>query len=160
MKSTASSYFIPSSISASATITGARPRPATQCTATQESGFSRNLFFSNSNHSSTTCNLTDKSVQYMPFHNGHTHNMGYAAPQLVEALRYKPKGCRFYSWWDVLRFSINLILLAALWAWSWLSLLHQWVPGIVPWGYNLATFMCCWSEVPYSLNPLVPLGPI
>ena len=64
MKSTASSYFIPSSISASATITGARPRPATQCTATQESGFSRNLFFSNSNHSSTTCNLPDHSTQY------------------------------------------------------------------------------------------------
>ena len=53
MKSTAYSYFIPSSISASAIITGARPKPATQCTATQESGFSRNLFFSNSNYSST-----------------------------------------------------------------------------------------------------------
>lgn len=64
MKSTASSYFIPSSISASATITGARPRPATQCTATQESGFSRNLFFSNSNHSSTTCNSPLNSIKY------------------------------------------------------------------------------------------------
>lgn len=39
---------------ATATKTGALPRPATQCTATHASGVSRNRFFSNSNHSSTT----------------------------------------------------------------------------------------------------------
>lgn len=38
--STAASYLRPSSINANATKTGARPRPATQCTATQASGFS------------------------------------------------------------------------------------------------------------------------
>lgn len=37
--STAASYFKPNSISAKATRTGARPRPATQWTATQASGF-------------------------------------------------------------------------------------------------------------------------
>lgn len=73
MKSTASSYFIPSSISASATITGARPRPATQCTATQESGFSWNLFFSNSNHSLTTCNLPDYSTHFITETYVHTY---------------------------------------------------------------------------------------
>jgi len=40
--------------------------------------------------------------------------------QLVEALRYKPKGRRFYS-----RF-----LLAAL----WLTVKQKWVPGIPPGG--------------------------
>lgn len=34
MVSTASSYFMPNSIKAMATRTGARPNPATQCTAT------------------------------------------------------------------------------------------------------------------------------
>jgi hypothetical protein len=54
ISSTASSYFMPSSISARATRTGALPRPATQWTATQLSGHSLNLDFSSSNHSSIT----------------------------------------------------------------------------------------------------------
>lgn len=40
INSTAASYLRPSSIRASATSTGALPKPATQCTATQASGFS------------------------------------------------------------------------------------------------------------------------
>ena len=43
ISSTASSYFIPSSIRAKATKTGARPNPATQWTATQEEGSEPNL---------------------------------------------------------------------------------------------------------------------
>lgn len=54
INATASSYFNPNSIRASATKTGALPSPATQCTATHASGDSRNRFFSNSNHSSIT----------------------------------------------------------------------------------------------------------
>lgn len=54
IRATASSNLSPSSMRAIATKTGALPRPATQCTATHASGDSRNRFFSNSNHSSTT----------------------------------------------------------------------------------------------------------
>lgn len=43
INSTAASYFNPSSINANATRTGARPKPATQCTATHVSGSSENL---------------------------------------------------------------------------------------------------------------------
>merc|ERR1712062_870642 len=53
MTSTASSYFMPSSISATATKTGARPRPVTQCTPTQVSGSSLNSFLTNPSHFST-----------------------------------------------------------------------------------------------------------
>ena len=55
MSSTASSYFRPSSMSASATSTGALPSPATQCTATQAEGSARNRLRSSSSQSSTTC---------------------------------------------------------------------------------------------------------
>lgn len=57
IRATASSYLSPSSMRATATRTGALPRPATQCTATHASGDSRNRFFNSSNHSSTTCIL-------------------------------------------------------------------------------------------------------
>lgn len=50
ISSTASSYFIPASISASATNTGARPNPATQWTAMHEPGSFLNRSCSRSNH--------------------------------------------------------------------------------------------------------------
>ena len=50
MSSTASSYVMPSSIRANATITGALPKPATQWIATQVFGFERNCSFSRLNH--------------------------------------------------------------------------------------------------------------
>lgn len=54
MSSTASSYFIPNSMRASATRTGALPRPATQWTATHASGLSTNWLRTISNHLSIT----------------------------------------------------------------------------------------------------------
>lgn len=57
IRATASSNLSPSSMRANATKTGALPRPATQCTATHASGDSRNRFFSNSNHTSTTSKM-------------------------------------------------------------------------------------------------------
>ena len=51
--STASSYFMPSSIRAIATSTGALPRPVTQCTPTQVSGFSVNSALTTFSHLST-----------------------------------------------------------------------------------------------------------
>lgn len=54
INSTASSYFIPLSISANATRTGALPSPATQWTATQDPGFSLNFPFISLSQSSTT----------------------------------------------------------------------------------------------------------
>jgi hypothetical protein len=48
--------------------------------------------------------------------------LGYAIAQLVEALRYKPKGGGFDSRWGLLDFSLNLIFPAALWLWCRLSL--------------------------------------
>jgi len=33
-----------------------------------------------------------------------------------------------------LEYFIDIILLAALWPWGWLSLYQKWVPGILPWG--------------------------
>lgn len=53
MNCTASSYFIPPSINARATSTGAHPRPATQWTAIQQPGSSRNWTFTRLNQSST-----------------------------------------------------------------------------------------------------------
>lgn len=53
MASTASSYFMPSSIRAIATSTGALPRPVTQCTPTQVSGFSVNSALTTFSHLST-----------------------------------------------------------------------------------------------------------
>ena len=53
MNCTASSYFIPPSINARATSTGALPRPATQWTAIQQPGSSRNLIFTRLNQLST-----------------------------------------------------------------------------------------------------------
>ena len=50
MYCTASSYFIPPSIRASATRTGARPRPATQWIATVAPGFSSNVALRKSSH--------------------------------------------------------------------------------------------------------------
>jgi len=63
-----------------------------------------------------------------------------------------------------LEFFIDIILLAALWAWGWLSLYQEWVPGIFPggvkaagaWADNLTTFMCRLSRnlgASTSLNP-------
>ena len=52
--STASSYFMPSSIRAIATRTGALPRPVTQCTPTQVSGFAVNSALTTFSHLSTT----------------------------------------------------------------------------------------------------------
>ena len=43
MSSTAAVYFMPCSMRATATSTGALPSPATQCTATHPSGWSRNV---------------------------------------------------------------------------------------------------------------------
>ena len=51
--STASSYFMPNSIRAIATSTGALPRPVTQCTPTQVSGFSVNSALTTFSHLST-----------------------------------------------------------------------------------------------------------
>jgi len=42
--------------------------------------------------------------------------------QLVEALRYKPEGHGFKFLMLSLEFFIDIILLAALWPWGWLSL--------------------------------------
>ena len=53
MASTASSYFMPNSIRAMATRTGARPSPVTQWTPTQVSGFSVNSFLTTFSHLST-----------------------------------------------------------------------------------------------------------
>jgi hypothetical protein len=44
-------------------------------------------------------------------------DVGHAVAQLVEALRYQPKGC--WLDWD---FVINVILPAAIWLWGGLSL--------------------------------------
>ena len=48
--------------------------------------------------------------------------MWYPVAPLVEALRYKPEGRWFVSRWGSLRFSIDIIPLAALWPWGRLSL--------------------------------------
>jgi len=41
--------------------------------------------------------------------------MEHAMTQLVEALRYKPEGCWFNSWWCHWKVCIDIILPAALW---------------------------------------------
>jgi len=96
----------------------------------------------------------------------------------VWGLRYKPRT----SWIYMLQlgrsrvqfrimslgFFIDLILLATLWPWSWLSLQQKWVPGVCPGGKrrlvhkadNLATFMCRMSRYPGSFNLLEPKGPV
>ena len=55
-------------------------------------------------------------------------------------------------WFPMVSFElfIDILLLAALWPWGWLSLQQKWVPGIFPGGYrrpvrradNPTTFMC------------------
>lgn len=55
MSSTASSYFIPSSISANATKTGALPKPATQCTAIHVFGEAAKAVRRRLNQASITC---------------------------------------------------------------------------------------------------------
>ncbi len=50
INSTASSYGMPSSMRARATMTGARPKPATQWIATQVFGFCLNCSFNKPNH--------------------------------------------------------------------------------------------------------------
>jgi hypothetical protein len=53
---------------------------------------------------------------------------------LVEALRYKPEGREFESWWCHGNFPFNIILPVALWPWVLFSLWEKWVPGIFSWG--------------------------
>jgi hypothetical protein len=74
----------------------------------------------------------------------------FAVVQLVEAMRYKPKGRRFDARWCHWTFSLT-ILQAALWPWGRLSLHQNLVLGISPggWGYmgpvrrpDLTTFIC------------------
>ena len=56
-----------------------------------------------------------RSLDILTLKGGTETSMGHAVAQLVEALRYKPKGRGFDSRWYNWSFFIDIIIPAALW---------------------------------------------